>query len=212
MIINLLCDNKNSWFWNTCSDFIKNIEQESHEVNVCKSEDALVKADISAFISCTKLVSSNGLKKSKSNIVCHPSDLPLGRGFSPIAWEILNNKEELTFTLFEAVEGADEGDIYLKNKVKLNGTELNDELRTIQSSITYDMILKYIQEYPNNKSIPQVGESSWYKKRSPMDSEININKTVLEQINLFRIVDNENYPAFFYYKGQKFILTIDKEV
>ena len=119
MIINLLCDNKNSWFWNTCGDFIKNIEQEGHEVNICKSEAKLVKADISAFISCTKLVSSNGLKKSKSNIVCHPSDLPFGRGFSPIAWEVLNNKEELTFTLFEAEEGADEGEIYLKNKVKL---------------------------------------------------------------------------------------------
>ena len=44
-----------------------------------------------------------------------------GRGFSPIAWEILDSANKLTFTLFEANEKID--DIYYKKK--LNYQELN---------------------------------------------------------------------------------------
>ena len=56
--------------------------------------------------------------------------MPKGRGFSPIAWEILNNSDKLTFTLFEANEKVDDGEIYYKKEIELLGTELNDDLRS----------------------------------------------------------------------------------
>ena len=118
MNINILCDNKNSWFWKTSDTFLKELKKLGHNVKVCQSESELIKADISAFISCNKLVSKEGLSKSRSNIVCHPSDLPKGRGFSPVAWEILNGKDFLVFTLFEANEQVDSGEIYKKLKRK----------------------------------------------------------------------------------------------
>ena len=95
MKINLLCDNKDSWFWNKNSKFLDDIENLGHKIKICKNEKELDQADISAFISCTKIVSLDGLAKSRSNIVCHPSDLPEGRGFSPIAWDILNDKKRI---------------------------------------------------------------------------------------------------------------------
>ena len=67
MIINLLCDNKDSWFWQTNKEFLRDIKKLGHDIKICKSEKELVKADISAFISCTKIVSNEGLLKSKSN-------------------------------------------------------------------------------------------------------------------------------------------------
>lgn len=210
MIINLLCDNKDSWFWQTNKEFLRDIKKLGHDIKICKSEKELVKADISAFISCTKIVSNEGLLKSKSNIVCHPSNLPKGRGFSPIAWDVLNNKNELTFSLFEATESVDEGIIYEKINVPLIGTELNDDLRKIQSRVTFAMILSYIKNFPNNNSTPQEGTSTWNRRRRLEDSELDINKSILEQINLLRIVDNKLYPAYFHYKGEKFILQIDK--
>lgn len=211
MKINILCDNKNSWFWDTNKNFLEEIEKLGNDVKVFETEESLSTADITAFISCTRLVSPDGLSKSKSNIVCHPSDLPEGRGFSPIAWEILNNKDKITFTLFEANEKADEGVIYSKQIYNLTGNELSDDLRQIQSEITYNMILDYIKKYPNNNSYSQIGEGTWYPKRTPSDSELDTNKTILEQINLLRIVDNQYYPAFFYYKDAKYILKIYKE-
>lgn len=211
MDINILCDNKDSWFWKTSNIFLDDLKSRGHNVNLCKQESELINADVSAFISCTKIVTSGGLKKSKSNIVCHPSDLPNGKGFSPIAWEILNNSNEIIFTLFEADEKVDNGKIYFKKSINLIGTELNDEIKIIQADTTYSMILEYIDNYPHNTSYEQEGEETYYPRRTPSDSELDIKLSIESQFNLFRIVDNELYPAFFKYKNRKYVLKIEKE-
>lgn len=51
-----------------------------------------------------------------------------------------------------------------------------------------------------------MGKESFYPKRSPKDSELDINKSLNEQFNLLRIASNEDFPAFFYKDGKKFIL------
>ena len=96
------------------------------------------------------------MEKSLSNIVCHPSNLPKGGVF--LVWDILNNKNELTFSLFEATENVDEGFIYDKITVPLSGTELNDDLRNIQSEVTFSMILNYIKF--SKFLLPQKGASN----------------------------------------------------
>ncbi|WP_252365672.1 hypothetical protein [Campylobacter jejuni] len=53
-----------------------------------------------------------------------------------------------------------------------------------------------------------MGKESFYPKRSPKDSELDINKSLNEQFNLLRIASNEDFPAFFYKDGKKFILKI----
>jgi methionyl-tRNA formyltransferase len=113
--------------------------------------------------------------------------------------------------MFEASDGVDNGDIYMKKILKLNGYELNQELRKKQAELTIKMCLEFINNYEKYKiPIPQKGKESFYKKRTPKDSELDINKTIKEQFNLLRIVDNENYPAFFYIDNQKYILKIEK--
>ena len=210
MIINILCDDKNSWFWDKNNNLIKEIEKK-HTLNLIQNQKEFVKGDIAVFISCNKLVENQYLALNKSNIVCHPSNLPKGRGFSPIAWEILDSANKLTFTLFEANEKIDDGDIYYKKEVELSGTELNDDLRSIQAEITFELILKYINEYPNINGSKQIGEATYYKKRNKDDMELDIKKSIEEQFNLLRIADNVNYPAHFHYKNQKYILKIEKE-
>ena len=37
---------------------------------------------------------------------------------------------------------------------------------------------------------------------------MNINKSIKSQFNKLRIVNNEQWPAFFYYKNKKFIIKI----
>ena len=66
------------------------------------------------------------------------------------------------------------------------------------------------------KKIPiataQLGESTYYKRRKPVDSELDISRPIRDQLNLLRVVDNERYPAFFYAHGQKYKLTIEKTI
>ena len=74
-----------------------------------------------------------------------------------------------------------------------------------------DLIEKYILSYPNIKGKEQQGKSTFYKRRTPKDSELNINKSIDEQFNLLRIVDNHNYPAYFIKNNVKYILKIEKD-
>jgi methionyl-tRNA formyltransferase len=123
----------------------------------------------------------------------------------------LEGKNEIPITLFEATEKVDSGGIYLKDMIYLEGHELVDEVREKQGKKTIELILKFIDNYPNNPIIAQQGESSYYPKRSPQDSELDIFKTIDEQFNLLRVCDNDRYPAFFVRNGIKYILRIEKD-
>mgnify|MGYP001265523398 CR=1 FL=1 len=210
MKINVLCNDKNSWFWSYEEQFTQKLINNGHKVSIYSSEKDLLNGDLAIFISCTKIISKDGLLKNSSNIVCHPSDLPKGKGFSPIAWEILEGLNEITFTLFEANEGIDDGDFYFKEKVFLKGDELNDDLRKIQANTTFNLIYKYVSQFPKNKSYPQNGNETYYIRRTTQDSELDLNKTINEQFNLLRIVDNDLYPAFFIKNGKKYKIKIEK--
>jgi methionyl-tRNA formyltransferase len=210
MKINVLCNDKNSWFWSYEEQFTQKLINNGHKVSIYSSEKDLLNGDLAIFISCTKIISKDGLLKNSSNIVCHPSDLPKGKGFSPIAWEILEGLNEITFTLFEANEGIDDGDFYFKEKVFLKGDELNDDLRKIQANTTFNLIYKYVSQFPKNKSYPQNGNETFYTRRTTQDSELDLNKTINEQFNLLRIVDNDLYPAFFIKNGKKYKIKIEK--
>ena len=113
--------------------------------------------------------------------------------------------------MFEASHGVDDGDIYMQKELSLSGYELNSELRDKQAKHTIKMCLEFLNNYENHKKPQkQSGEESFYKKRTDKDSELDINKTIKEQFNLLRIVDNENYPAFFYKDNKKYILKIEE--
>ena len=71
----------------------------------------------------------------------------------------------------------------------------------------------FVEQYPEivSKARPQSrsGET-FYSRRRPEDSEIDVEKPLSEQFNLLRVVDNEKYPAFFRFRGCKYTLKIEK--
>ena len=60
------------------------------------------------------------------------------------------------------------------------------------------------------KKIPQEGKSSFFSRRKPEDSELDVNKTIKEQFDLMRIADNERYPCFFNFRGHRYKVTLSK--
>lgn len=167
--------------------------------------------DILFILSYHKIIEQNYLNKNKYNLVIHESDLPQGKGWAPLFWQILEGKNEIVFSMFEAGDGVDNGDIYLKQKLTLTGYELNEELRHKQAKLIIEMCVNFVNNY-NQFLTPekQTGEESFYSKRTAKDSELDINKTIKEQFNLLRIVNNDDYPAFFYIDDKKYILKIEK--
>ena len=60
------------------------------------------------------------------------------------------------------------------------------------------------------KFLKKSGKNSFYKKRTPLDSELNINDTLKSQFNLLRVSDYDNYPVFFKIFGKKFKIKISR--
>ncbi len=210
MNITLLTDNPDSWIIPYVEE-LKSELSEDHEVfHVYKISD-ITGGDILFLLSCESIVPSEYLALHKNNIVVHPSKLPKGRGWSPLAWQILEGKNKIPVSLFEAVERVDAGDVYLVDWIILEGHELNDEIKHLQGMITTRMIKEYLKTYPSAAGTPQSGDDSYYPRRSAMDSELSVEKSVGEQFDLLRVVDNERYPAFFILNGKKYTLKIHKE-
>ena len=144
-------------------------------------------------------------------MVVHESNLPKGRGFFSMSWQILEGKKIITFVLFQADENIDTGKIFLKDKITLKGDELFNEWRDIQGNKTIEMCVKFVKNIKSLKSIKQKNiRASYYRKRNKLDSLLDINKSIKEQFNLLRIVDNNNYPAYFLYKKNKYKVKIEK--
>ncbi|MDL5049517.1 hypothetical protein QQ054_26220 [Oscillatoria amoena NRMC-F 0135] len=95
--------------------------------------------------------------------------------------------------------------------MELSGLELVDELREKQGVVTQKLVINFIKKYPDIVGVPQHGEESFYPRRRPEDSRLNIDKSIKEQFNLLRVSDNERYPAWFEINGVKYILKIYKE-
>lgn len=208
MKIQILCDNPNSWIIPYAIQLKTLLEQLNHEVIFTHKHEEVVSGEILMLLSCEKLF--RNLNLNKHNLVVHESALPHGKGWSPLTWQIIEGKNKIPISLIEATASVDSGDIYDQEIISLNGTELVDELRIKQGETTINLLLNFVKNYPNNSKIKQIGEESFYPRRNPEHSKLDINKTILEQFNLFRVCDNKRYPAWFEINGEKFTLKIER--
>lgn len=207
MKVQFLIDNKKSWIISFIKNFIIRNKQK-YNLSLIHNHNSIKKSDITFILSSLKKISPSNLKKSKNNIVIHPSKLPKGKGFSPLEWQVLEGKNKIWITAIEANNNFDSGEIYYQNSFLLKGTELKNDLKKIQFKETLKIIKKIIHKYPKLKSFKQSGTSTYFKKRGKWSNELDINKTIKKQINILRISDNHNYPPFFIYKNKKYILKI----
>ncbi|MGL5253583.1 MAG: formyltransferase family protein [Brevinema sp.] len=212
MIITILTDKK-SWFNKYNIILQENLIAQGHTVQIIYNKQDLPCGDVAFFLSYFEIVGPKYLARNKNNIVIHQSDLPKGKGWSPASWLILEGATTIPLTLFEAVVKCDAGDIYFKDYIHLNGSELIKEWQDLLAKKMIDMALEFIINYNTyiQKPQKQTGDDSFYSRRSPSDSELDINKTIDEQFNLMRIADNDMYPLYFIKNNQKYILHISKE-
>ena len=170
------------------------LEEGGHEVKLVTKSKEVSHGDVLFLLSCFEIIGKEVMERNRHNIVVHESDLPHGRGWSPASWQILEGKNEIPITLFEARERVDSGAYYIKDRLQLSGNELLHEWHNKLGCKTVEMCIHYINH------IDTLLE----------ESQLDIGKTIEEQFNLLRIVDNEKYPAFFIIKGQRYELRIKK--
>ena len=193
------------------NDWVKSMIVKQHMVSLVFDKADLLGGDILFLVSCSQMVGDYERAKYKYTLVLHASDLPKRRGWSPHIWSILDGENEITVSLLEASEPVDTGLIWLKTSFLLEGHELLDEINKKLFDAEVFLMTLAIDRLTEINPIEQVGDpGSYMRKRTPADSEIDPEKTISEQFNLLRIVDSNRYPAFFYHRGCKYQIKIEK--
>jgi methionyl-tRNA formyltransferase len=119
-----------------------------NEVQWIHETTELCKGEICFILSFEKILRKEHLDFHQHNIVVHSSNLPQGKGMSPLSWQILEGKNNITLTLFEAVEKLDAGKIYFQDYLQFEGHELLNEMQHLMSKKICEMCLEFVRKYP----------------------------------------------------------------
>jgi len=209
LVITILTD-KSSWM-NKYDRYLEAcLIGDGHIVNRVTSREDILNGDIAFLLSCFEILRPELLARNKHNIVVHASALPQGKGWSPTTWQILEGKCDIPLTLFEATPSVDAGQIYCSDLIHLDGFELIDEWQDKLGSKIVEMCCSFVRKLARGEvsGVEQTGVESYYRRRRPEDSRLDIDKSISDQFNLFRVVDNERYPAYFEKDGHKYTLKI----
>jgi len=134
-----------------------------------------------------------------SECVCfHETDLPYGRGGSPLQNLIALGYRETVVTALKMTNQFDAGPVYIKHPLALEG--LAEEIFIRISRIVADMIKVIITKNPIPKE--QVGEPTIFKRRIHTQSEIPIETTeLLKLFDHIRMLDANGYPKAYFDLG-----------
>jgi methionyl-tRNA formyltransferase len=134
--------------------------------------------------------------------VCfHMTDVPYGRGGSPLQNLIVRGHRTTKLTALRMSSAFDAGPVYLKEDLSLDGSA--EEIYRRATLLSASMIERIIREKP--QPVPQSGEVVLFKRRKPEESEIPALGSSEQLHNFIRMLDAEDYPrAFLNYKGFRF--------
>ena len=127
-------------------------------------------------------------------IVFHMTDLPYGRGGSPLQNLILNKKNKTKISAIKVNKQIDSGPIYLKKELELNGTAKEIFLR---AGIVIEKMIKEILAL-NPKPKNQDGEPYFFKRRKPKQSNIKELDNLEDCYDFIRMLDCDGYPKAFF--------------
>lgn len=152
------------------------------------------------------------LSKFVHTIILHASKLPLGRGWSPHIWSILEGQNDITLSAILASKLVDRGNVWCQKTVNICPTDLCDEINRKLFFAELTMIEDVVDLIANGASpFPQANiPPTYYRKRSPSDSQVDQSMSIESVFDLLRVADPERYPVFFYRDGVKYNLFIQK--
>lgn len=135
-------------------------------------------------------------------IVFHMTDLPYGRGGSPLQNLVIRGHQSTKISAIRVEEGIDTGPVYCKASLSLEGSARDIFER--MTPIIAGMIQCIVEENPIPK--PQQGDIVVFKRRKPADGNLQDLTKLREWYDTVRMLDCEGYPPAFL-EISNFILT-----
>lgn len=126
-------------------------------------------------------------------VVFHMTDLPYGRGGSPLQNLIVRGHKETKLSALKCTAGLDTGPVYKKLPLSLDGTA--EEILRRAANLMEDMIVEIVKNHP--RPVDQSGEIVEFKRRHPEDGNISSLQNLNHVYDYIRMLDADGYrPAY----------------
>ncbi len=126
-------------------------------------------------------------------VIFHMTDLPYGRGGSPLQNLIVRGHKETKLTALKCVSGLDMGPIYKKVPLLLEGTA--EVILGRAADLMKDLIVDIVEMQPT--PVEQTDDVVEFKRRCAEDGDLNKVETLDQVYDFIRMLDGEGYPAAF---------------
>lgn len=134
--------------------------------------------------------------------VCfHMTDVPFGRGGSPLQNLIVRGIRETQLTALRMVAELDAGPVYHKRPLSLEGGAEEIYLRMTRTAVA--MIADIVRGQPT--PVPQEGEPVLFQRRTPEQSRVPSALSLTALFDHLRMLDATGYPhAFLEHEGFRY--------
>ena len=177
--------------------FVKNRPTEKWVLIREKNEFTLEKieplAPTKIFIPHWSHIIPGEITSTYESVVFHITDLPYGRGGSPLQNLIVRGHTETKISAIRIDQGIDTGDVYLKKPLTLEGSAAEIHRRT--NPIIGEMIEEIIDS--NIRPTPQQGEAVVFRRRKPHQSNLEGLHTPQRVYDHIRMLDAPGYPLAY---------------
>lgn len=163
------------------------------------------------LVACQSRIERSTLSRFRNAFVLHASDLPKGRGWSPMIWQLLGGATEVTVSLINVAEKIDEGNIRAQRRFAAPAHETLNEINKRLFQCEIELMNEAIAD-PGAlaNEVQDSAGATYYPKRTPADSELDPELSITEQFERLRLADHERYPCYFYLRGHKYLLKLEK--
>ncbi len=136
---------------------------------------------------------------NKFNCVCfHMTDVPYGRGGSPLQNLISRGHKETKLSALKMVKELDAGPVYIKTDLSLLGS--CSEIFSRAAKKVYELIQYILEHQP--EPVPQKGNVVLFKRRTPQQSVLPVSGVIETLYDHIRMLDAETYPKAFIDYGE----------
>jgi methionyl-tRNA formyltransferase len=126
-------------------------------------------------------------------VIFHMTDVPFGRGGSPLQNLIIRGIENTRLTALRCVDEMDAGPVYLKRDLSTLGAAEEVFLRA--RGLMESMILEIFERQP--QPVPQHGEVVTFTRRTPAEGNLEAAQSLSQLHDVVRMLDADGYPPAF---------------
>jgi len=182
---------------------------ETEDINRERVREAIAatKPDIGICVGWTDIIGKETRSIPDDGILgFHFSELPKGRGGSPVNWQIIRGDDSVGVSCFCLVDEVDHGDIYDQTLVPI---EERDDIETVYNRLTVatcdvlDDLLPELAEGTAESTAQPLEEATYFPQRKPADGIIDWDWSARVIFDWIR-AQTKPYPgAFSFYRDEK---------